>query len=122
MALLLGIVILNNYNTMIYIERKKEFSTLKVLGFKNKEIRQLNWIEDSFIFLFGTLTGVPLGSLFLKEYIKIASPDNQLYEANLSFQSWGIIFGIVIICTIVSILNLNQKIERLDIITELKEN
>ena len=56
-AVLLGIIVLYNLGVMSYAERYRDMATLKVIGFRNKQIRKLLISQNIWI----TVTGIILG-------------------------------------------------------------
>ena len=65
-ALILGAVVLYNLGVMSYMERYKEMSTLKVVGFKDKKIGELLISQNLWITFVGLLIGMPIGYISLK--------------------------------------------------------
>ena len=73
-ALVLGAVVLYNLGVMSYMERYREMSTLKVVGFKDQKIGILLISQNLWITFVGLILGVPIGVNFLKFMIfKMAS-------------------------------------------------
>ena len=60
-AVILGIVVLYNLGIMSYVERSRELATLKVLGFKNKNIGKLLISQNIWLTVIGVIIGLPLG-------------------------------------------------------------
>lgn len=60
-AILLGIVVLYNLGVMSYIERGRELSTLKVLGFRNKHIAKILISQNIWLTIIGIILGLPCG-------------------------------------------------------------
>lgn len=65
-AVILGVVVLYNLGLMSYVERYKEFATLKVVGFKNKDISKMMVKQNVWMTIIGIVIGIPLGYLVLK--------------------------------------------------------
>ncbi len=74
-SIILGVVILYNLGVLNYVERIRDYATMKVLGFYQKEIRSIAIRECILTTLIGWILGLPSGILFLKIYIKIISFD-----------------------------------------------
>lgn len=70
-AIILGIVVLYNLGIMSYTERYKEMATLKVVGFKDKQIAQLLVGQNIGITIIGIVLGIPLGVIIL-DYLVIS--------------------------------------------------
>ena len=60
-AVILGIVVLYNLGIMSYVERSRELATLKVLGFKNKNIGKLLISQNIWLTVIGVIIGLPSG-------------------------------------------------------------
>ena len=60
-AVLLGIVVLYNLGVMSYVERQRELATLKVLGFRDKQIEKLLISQNIWLTVVGVLIGLPAG-------------------------------------------------------------
>ena len=60
-AAVLGIVVLYNLGIMSYIERSRELATLKVLGFRNKQIGRLLISQNIWLTIIGVIIGLPAG-------------------------------------------------------------
>jgi putative ABC transport system permease protein len=57
----LAFVVLYNTGILNFVERIRDLSTLRVLGFHNREIRNLVLVENYFSILIGTISGIPVG-------------------------------------------------------------
>ena len=60
-AAVLGIVVLYNLGIMSYVERSRELATLKVLGFRNKQIGRLLISQNIWLTFIGVIIGLPAG-------------------------------------------------------------
>ena len=60
-AAVLGIVVLYNLGVMSYLERSRELATLKVLGFRDKQIGRLLISQNIWLTVIGALIGLPAG-------------------------------------------------------------
>lgn len=60
-AALLGVVVLYNLGLMSYVERSRELATLKVLGFKNRDIGRLLISQNIWLTVIGVIVGFPAG-------------------------------------------------------------
>lgn len=78
-AVILGIVVLYNLGIMSYVERYTELATLKVLGFKDKQIGSLLIMQNSWLTIIGMVLGIVLGQVALKVLILALASE---YEMN----------------------------------------
>lgn len=60
-AAVLGVVVLYNLGIMSYLERGRELATLKVLGFRDKQIGRLLISQNIWLTVIGVLIGLPAG-------------------------------------------------------------
>lgn len=89
----LGIVVLYNLGTMSYTERYREMATLKVVGFKDKNIGKLLIGQNLWVTVIGVLLGVPLGVLTLKYLVVSLAAE---YEMNLTLGAFTYISGVAV--------------------------
>lgn len=57
----MGIVVLYNLGLMSYVERSRELATLKVLGFRDKNIGKLLISQNIWLTVLGVVIGLPVG-------------------------------------------------------------
>lgn len=62
LAAILSVAVVYNTSTISIFERQRELATLKVLGFKESEIKKLIFNENYMITAFGVIVGLPCGS------------------------------------------------------------
>lgn len=60
-AVILGMVVLYNLGVMSYVERQRELATLKVLGFRDKQIQKLLISQNIWLTVIGVIIGLPGG-------------------------------------------------------------
>lgn len=80
-AVVLGVVVLYNPGVMSYVERSRELATLKVLGFRDKQIGKLLISQNVWLTVIGVLVGLPAGVGVL--YVLITSLVSE-YELKLT--------------------------------------
>lgn len=119
-AILLGVVILYNLGILSYTERIREYATLKVLGFYQKEIRSFALRENVLTTVFGWLVGIPIGLWFLSIYVQIVAVYNFDWQPKLTLLSFVIATLITIGCSIGVSLFINQKVKRINMVEALK--
>ncbi|MBQ8280279.1 MAG: ABC transporter permease [Roseburia sp.] len=79
-AVILGTVVLYNLGIMSYVERYREMATLKVLGFRDKQIGKLLISQNIWLTVIGVMIGLPAGLGVL--YVLITSLISE-YELSL---------------------------------------
>lgn len=118
-ALILGIVVLYNLGVMSYVERNRELATLKVLGFRDKQIGKLLISQNIWLTIIGVLIGIPCGVGVL--YILITALASE-YELSLTL---GVLtYAVSILLTFgVSLLvglMVSKKNKKIDMVEALK--
>ena len=77
-AVILGVVVLYNLGLMSYIERSRELATLKVLGFRDRQIGRLLISQNLWLTVLGVALGVPLGLFTLNLLIQKLAGEYEL--------------------------------------------
>lgn len=77
-AVVLGTIVLYNLGIMNYIERNRELATLKVLGFRDKQIGNLLISQNMWLTVIGLLLGIPSGVGVLKFLIVALASEYEL--------------------------------------------
>ena len=62
-AILFGAIIIYNIGILSFSEKELEFANLKVLGFKNKQIKKIFIKQNIWITFISILIGIPSGLL-----------------------------------------------------------
>jgi putative ABC transport system permease protein len=119
-AVLLGVVILYNLGILSYTERVREYATLKVLGFYQKEIRSFALRENLIITIIGWLCGIPVGLTFLGAYVNIVSMDSFDWVPKITPLSMIIATVITVGCSVGVSLLLSGKVKKINMVEALK--
>ena len=118
-AVVLAIVVLYNMGLLTYIEMERDIATLKVLGFRSRELIKLLFTQSFAVMAVGFILGVPLGYYILtviwatvgeKRYV-VAS----ISQTNLLF-AFALIMGVLIITNMI----FSIRIRKLDMVDTLK--
>ncbi len=80
-ALTLAFVVLYNMGMLNFMERVREFATLKVLGFRQREIRSLIVRENAIITVTGILSGIYPGVWLADLVMASSEPDDMVFKA-----------------------------------------
>lgn len=121
-ASLLGIVIIYNLGVLSFSEKQYQFATLKVLGFKNKQIRKIYIKQNNWITIISIIIGLPAG-FFLADYIfKMAIAETYDMPAHINTLSY--IYALIgtALVSIFSSYILAKKVNKIDMVTSLKGN
>ena len=118
-AALLGLIVLYNLGVMSYVERYRELATLKVVGFKDKQIGKILISQNLWITTLGIIIGIPIGIGVLDFLIKALAKE---YEMVLSLGPATFIVGIfatLAVSLLVSFL-ISRKNRKIDMVEALK--
>ena len=119
-ALALAYVICYNMGLMNFVERLREYATLKVLGYHQKEIRSLIINENLIISVLGVLGGIYPGYLLTDVVMHSCEPENGFYPGIPTVQS-VVIACIITFCFSIFIqLLLTRKVRKIDMVEALK--
>lgn len=77
-AAVLGVIVLYNLGIMSYLERNRELATLKVLGFRDKQIGRLLISQNMWLTVIGVLIGMPMGYVVLLYLCKSLASEYEL--------------------------------------------
>lgn len=119
-SLLLSIVILYNLGILNYVERMRDYATMKVLGFYQKEIRNIAIRECLLTTVTGWAAGLPLGILFLKLYVRIISFETFEWIPAVTPLTLVTASLIVIGVSVMVNLILSRKVKRIVMVEALK--
>ena len=121
-AIILGSVIIYNLGILSYTEKQYQFATLKVLGFKDKQIQKIFIRQNNIVSVISIILGLPAGFYLTDWLFKTAIEEHYDFGAHINFVSyvWAAI-GTFVISYVVSKI-LAKKIRKIDMVTSLKGN
>ena len=119
-ALMLTVIILYNLGTLNFIEKTREYATLKVLGFQQKEIRSIVIRDSILTIIIGWMIGVYASIKFLKLYINIISFDNFEWRPFIDFKILGICSIIVVLTSLIISLRMSSKVKKISMVESLR--
>lgn len=119
---ILGFVIIYNLGILSFTEKQYQFATLKVLGFKDKQIKNIFVKQNLWLTIVGIILGLPLGFWMLDYIFKSALGDNYDFTAYIKPTSYlYAVVGSLIVSIIVNKV-LSRKVKKIDMVTSLKGN
>lgn len=118
-AVILGSVMLYNLGVLSYMERYREFATLKVLGFYNTRVREIMIQQNVWLTAIGALLGLPAGYVLIVYMLSTVqeSLDVPVYIRGFSWV-WTVA-GTLVLSGVISFL-VSLKIHRIDMAEALK--
>lgn len=119
---ILGFVIIYNLGILSFTEKQYQFATLKVLGFKNKQIKKIFIKQNLWLSILGIILGLPLGFVMVDYIFKSALGDSYDFSASINIVSY--LFAAIgsLIVSIVVNKVLSKKVNSIDMVTSLKGN
>jgi len=121
-AVLLGGIIIYNLGILSYSEKQYQFATLKVLGFKDKQIKNIFIKQNNWIAIISIIIGLPLGYYLTDWLFKTAIEEHYDFGANITLRTYVLAaIGTFIVSYLVSKF-LSRKIKSIDMVSSLKAN
>ena len=121
-AILLGSIIIYNLGILSYTEKQYQFATLKVLGFKDIQIKKIFIKQNNWIAIISIIIGLPLGYYLTDWLFKTAIEEHYDFGASITVRTYIIsAIGTFIVSLLVSKF-LARKIKKIDMVTSLKGN
>lgn len=121
-SVILGFVIIYNLGILSFSEKQYQFATLKVLGFKDKQIKKIFIKQNTWITVIAIIIGLPLG-FFMTDFIyKSALGDS--YDFNAQIRIISYMYAIIGTLAVSFVVNkvLSKKVKTIDMVTSLKGN
>lgn len=119
-AAALAFVVLYNLTNINIAERKREISTLKVLGFKNSETSAYIYRENIVLTIVGTIVGLLLGVLLLKFVINTVEIDMVMFGRQMYAQTFIIAAVLTVVFSALVNVIMCFRIKKIDMIESLK--
>ena len=118
-GLILAIIVLYNLGSMSYMERYRELATLKVVGFKDKRIRNLLTEQNLWITIVGTILGMPVGYFALSYLMDALAAE---YELLIVVKPLTYVFciGLTFLVSLLVSYMLSRKNRKIDMVEALK--
>ena len=119
---ILGMVIIYNLGILSFSEKNYQFATLKVLGFKEKQIKNIFVEQNIWLTIVAIILGLPMGYYMVDFIFKEAIGDNYDFNAKIKLYSYAIgILGTFLVSLITNKI-LAKKVKTIDMVTSLKGN
>ena len=119
-ALGLAFVICYNMGQLNFTERVREYATLKVLGYHQREIRGLMFRENNLTAILGVGAGIPLGILLVRIILKMCEFDQMVFVPYVSPRT-------VLMCSLATFaftclieMLITRKVKRVNMVEALK--
>lgn len=120
LAALLAIIVIFTLTTTNLEERLREISTLKVLGFYNKEASLYIYRETIILSIFGILFGFVIGNWLHAFIIDNLAPMNAMFRPGILFGNYILSAIIPLMITAIMAIFVNRKIKEVNMLEALK--
>lgn len=122
LAAVLSIAVIYNIATINIFERQRELATLKVLGFKDSEVRSLIFNENYIITCFGILIGLPFGKWLGNAMMSMYDSDAYSFVFIAKNGAYFLAAILTVGFTVLANLTLMKKIRNISMVEVLKSN
>ena len=119
-ALGLAFVICYNMGLMNFTERVRDYATLKVLGYHQREIRSLMLRESDLTAILGVLIGIPPGIALVGVILRTCEFESMVFVSFVSFRSVLLASLITFVFTVFVEWLLTRKVRGIDMVEALK--
>ena len=103
-----------------FTERTREYATLKVLGYHQKEIRRLMLRENSLVAIIGVGIGIPPGILLVQVILKMCEFDSMIFQAHITWPTVVLSSAATFAFTWMIQRFLTRKVRTIDMVEALK--
>lgn len=120
-AIVLGVVVLYNMQTLSYIEKMREMATLKVLGFQNKQVKKLLRQQNIWLSILGILLGIPFGYVLIMTVLStVGSTLDILISVKITTYVWCVL-GTLLLSNLI-IIWVGFRVKTIDMVSALKSD
>lgn len=119
-ACILAFVVLYNLTNINVSERLRELSTIKVLGFYDKEVTAYIYRETFLLTILGIILGYLIGYLMHKIIIERLIPDSAMLDPKLQISNFLLSGAITLVFAIVVMFVIHNKLKKVDMVEALK--
>lgn len=116
----LAFVVLGNLTNINISERTREIATLKVLGFRKKEVESYIYNENNILVGLGALLGLPLGTWLHHTIMNQVEMDYIMFGRDIKPLSYVISFVLTIVFGILVNLFMRKRLQNINMVESLK--
>lgn len=119
-AVLLAFIVLYNFSRLNFHQRTRDIATLRVLGFRKREISLALLFETMFLTFIGVLLGMLAGYPFMMLILNTNTIDLIAYLPHIYLASYGYSFLSTFVVAFIINLYFATKVKRVKMIQSLK--
>ncbi|MDO5037325.1 MAG: FtsX-like permease family protein [Tissierellia bacterium] len=117
---LLSMVVLYSLTDINIHERKRELSTIKVLGFYPKELTAYVYRETGSLTLMGVLMGLGVGKLLHYGVLQVVVPDIAMLDPELEAWNYLVPMAMTLSISLVVMVLVHRRLKHIDMVEALK--
>lgn len=119
---LLAMIVLYNLTNINIEERKRELSTIKVLGFYSKETTAYVYRETWTLTIIGIMIGMIMGKILHYVVLQVVVPYEAMLDPNLTLDSYIKAIFITLFVNFIIMIIFHNKLRKIDMVESLKSN
>lgn len=119
---LLTFIVLYNLTNINVSERIRELSTIKVLGFFDREVTMYVARENILLTLMGIIIGLGFGNLLTRFILRQAETAQVIFPLAISLTGYLTAIGMTVVFTLIVMLVTHRHLRKVDMISALKAN
>lgn len=121
-AAALAFIILYNLTNINVSERERELSTIKVLGFHDKEVTMYIYRENIILTAIGIFFGCLFGTILVRFIMATMEVDNLVFAREIHLSSYLYSILLTILFTLIVMAVIHFQLKRIDMVEALKAN
>lgn len=119
-ATLLALVVIYNLTNINVSERIRELSTIKVLGFYDREVTMYIYRETILLSILGILAGYVVGYYLHGFIMQTLPPDDAMFSPGLQLSNFILSAGITLLITFILMFVIHRKLKNIDMLEALQ--
>lgn len=119
-ATLLAMVVIYNLTNINVSERIRELSTIKVLGFYDREVTMYIYRETILLSILGILVGYVVGYFLHGFIMQTLPPDEAMFSPGLQLSNFALSAGITLLITFILMFVIHRKLKNIDMLEALQ--
>ncbi|BAK95755.1 ABC transporter permease [Tetragenococcus halophilus] len=119
-ATLLALVVIYNLTNINVSERIRELSTIKVLGFYDREVTMYIYRETILLSILGILAGYVVGYYLHGFIMQTLPPDEAMFSSGLQLSNFILSAGITLLITFILMFVIHRKLKNIDMLEALQ--
>ena len=119
-SMALAFVVLGNLTNVNISERLREIATLKVLGFREREVQNYIYKENNILVAFGAFVGLPVGILLHGYIMREVELTNVMYGRSADFTTFIYSIGLTILFGLMVNFFMRRKLDNILMVESLK--